>query len=165
MLFEIPMIVFLATFGFIYLTITFKIRRLPQKASKDFMNELINSAMWFVGAAIYPFSYTQDFNDPVIKNYFNIFTDCAMIGIFIVIFVIMSRQKMITKRDPALKKSRDFELFAANFKSEYTLGKDISARLFTSSFPCSSCSCMSWGIYLSPGCRSPLSRGTISASF
>ncbi|HME54731.1 MAG TPA: hypothetical protein VKM55_21165 [Candidatus Lokiarchaeia archaeon] len=129
MLFELPMIIYLVTFGTIYLAITFKIRRLPGKTAKDFGNELLTSIMWYVGAVIYPFAYSPDITTET-RDYFNIFTDIAMIGIFLVILFIVTREKILLIKKPEIKDTRDFESFAINFKSEYTLKRDIDRKAF-----------------------------------
>jgi len=123
------MMVYLVIFGVIYLAITFKTRKVPGKAQKDFVNELINSFMWVVGAIIFPFAYSPAI-DPVVKDYFNIFTDFAMIGIFLVVVCIVGGQKIILARNPALKEGKDFVKFAENFKAEYTLKRDASRKAF-----------------------------------
>lgn len=129
MLFELPMIIYLITFGTIYLAITFKIRKLPGKTAKDFGNELLSSIMWYVGAVIYPFAYSPAIPTET-RDYFNIFTDFAMVGIFLVIFVIVAREKILLIKKPGIKNTRDFESFAINFKSEYTLRRDIDRKAF-----------------------------------
>ena len=113
----------------IYLAITFKIRKLPGKTAKDFGNEILTSIMWFVGAVIYPFAYSPAITVET-REYFNIFTDIAMIGIFMVIFFIVVREKILLKKHPGIIETRDFETFAINFKSEYTLRRDIDRKVF-----------------------------------
>jgi hypothetical protein len=134
MLFVLPMLCYLCAFGCIYIIIAIKTRKLQGKTVKDFANELITAAMWFVGALVYPFAYSAGINSQV-RDYFNIFTDVAMVGIFLAILVIIGRQKLVVSRQPALKASRDFEVFASKFHSEYTLRKDIDRKAFQVMIP------------------------------
>lgn len=126
---EIPMQIYLVVFGCVYVAFAFRLRSLPGKTGRDFANELINSGMWFVGAVVYPFAYSPGINLDV-KNYFYLFSDVAMVGIFLVIFIIVGRQKLLMSKDPDFLKRKDFEAFAAQFTSEYNLHQDISRKAF-----------------------------------
>lgn len=111
------------------MAIAFKIRSLPGKTSRDFTNELINAAMWFVGAVVYPFSYSPAIN-PDVENYFYLFSDVAMVGIFLVIIIIVGRQKLLMSKDPDFITRKDFEAFAEKFTTEYSLRQDIDRKAF-----------------------------------
>jgi dolichol kinase len=126
---EIPMQIYLAAFGCIYVAIAFKIRSLPGKTGRDFANELINAGMWFVGVLVYPLSYSPTIN-PDVENYFYLFSDVAMAGIFLVIVVIVGRQKTLMSHDPEFIKRKDFEVFAEKFSTEYNLRQDIDRKAF-----------------------------------
>ncbi|MBN2150549.1 MAG: hypothetical protein JW839_03780 [Candidatus Lokiarchaeota archaeon] len=121
--------IYLLAFGVIYVVISIRIRSLPGKSGHDFANELINAGMWFVGAAIYPFSYSPGI-DPDVKNYFHLFSDLAMVGIFLIIIVIVARQRLLMSRDPGFVKRKDFEAFAATFSPEYNLRQDMARKAF-----------------------------------
>ncbi|MEX2683870.1 MAG: hypothetical protein Q6373_020030 [Candidatus Sigynarchaeota archaeon] len=121
--------IYLLVFGFIYVAISIQIRSLPGKSGRDFANELINAAMWFVGALIYPFSYSPTI-EPRIKDYFFLFSDVAMVCIFLVILIIVGRQKILMLRDPDFIKRKDFETFAAKFTAAYNLRQDIDRKAF-----------------------------------
>ncbi len=129
MLSEIPMQIYLLAFAIIYVVISTRIRSLPGKSGRDFANELINAGMWVVGAVIYPFSYSPGI-DPDVKNYFNLFSDIAMVCIFLVVFIIVGRQKLLMSSDPDFVKRKDFEAFAAKFTTEYNLRQDIDRKAF-----------------------------------
>ncbi|NMC05942.1 MAG: hypothetical protein GYA24_12060 [Candidatus Lokiarchaeota archaeon] len=121
--------IYLASFGCIYVAIASRIRSLPGKTPRDFINELINAGMWFLGAVVYPFAYSPSI-DPAVKNYFNLFSDIAMLGIFLVIIVILGREKILMSGDQDLKKRKDFEAFAEKFTSSYDLRQDIDRKAF-----------------------------------
>jgi len=129
MLAEIPMQIYLLAFGFIYVVISIRIRSLPGKSGRDFANELINAGMWFVGALIYPFSYSPSI-DANIKNYFFLFSDVAMVCIFLVVLVIVGRQKILMSKDPDFIKRKDFGTFTVKFTAEYNLRQDIDRKAF-----------------------------------
>ena len=128
------MIFYLCIFGLIFLIITFKLRGLNGKTSKDFYNEILNSSMWFFGALIFPFAYSTDISTDV-YNYFNIFTDIAMIGIFVVVIVIVGRQKLLVKKKPTLISERTYERFSSSFRTEYTLRMDIERKTYHALIP------------------------------
>ncbi|MHA1371127.1 MAG: hypothetical protein ACTSRA_15605 [Promethearchaeota archaeon] len=133
-LYSIPMQIYLVVFGIIYLVIVKKIRNLEGKTRKDFVNELINSCMWFVAAIFYPFSYSDEIPQQI-EIYFNMFTDFAMIGIFVVIAIILIRQKILLRMKPSLKKERTFEVFLERFDRNYTFKKDLKRKGFHAFIP------------------------------
>ncbi len=134
MLTTVPMICYLVAFGLIYIAIVHRVRHLPAKTKKDTGNELLNAFMWFVGAFFYPFAYSPSI-DLVVRDSFNIFTDVAMVGIFLVIFVILARQKVLVSKQPTLIVQRSYDTFSASFTREYTLKMDIARKAFHAFIP------------------------------
>jgi len=131
---SLPMIAYLVVFGTIYLAVTIKIRHLPDKTAKDTGNEVLTSIMWFVGAAFFPFAYSPSI-DPVVRDAFNWFTSVAMIGIFLVILLIIGREKILCIRNPAFAETHDYHAFIAGFDRSYTLRKDIMRKAFHAFIP------------------------------
>ncbi|MHA1794009.1 MAG: hypothetical protein ACTSVI_15310 [Promethearchaeota archaeon] len=129
MIHSIPFIIYLVIYGVIYIILEEQIKDLPGKTSKDKINEFINILMWFVGAAIYPFSYSDEIS-PSIKDTLNLFSTFAMLGVFIVIFIIIGFQKIIVSRNPKILEKRDFKKFLSEFDYDYSLKKDIMRKAF-----------------------------------
>lgn len=134
MLSALPMMAYLVAFGVLYLVFAFRLRTLPGKEPKDFLNEVLHGVMWFAGAAIYPFAYSPAI-DPGVRDVFNWFSSIAMVFIFLVILVIIGRQKLLVARDPSLKATRCYDRFAEAFGTTYTLRKDVMRKAFHAFIP------------------------------
>ncbi|MHA1679878.1 MAG: hypothetical protein ACTSUE_02650 [Promethearchaeota archaeon] len=132
---SLPMVVFLITFGIFYVVIAFKLKTLPGKTKKDFLNEFLYACMWLLAAIMFPFSYSTSI-DPAVYDAFNYFSEIAMIGIFLVIIIIIGRQKILVSKRPDLKEAKQFEKFEAAFNTDsYSLRKDILRKSYHAFIP------------------------------
>lgn len=129
-----PMVVYMCVFGTIYIMIALRLRKLPSKTRQDIVNEFLYAIMWFVGAIFYPFSYSAAI-DPFVEEAFNWFSAFAMIGVFLVVVIIVGREKVLVNRDVTLRETRNFQEFADAFDQEYSLRKDVLRKAFHAFIP------------------------------